>query len=251
MDQVATLVRESNPEVISGYPGVLSRLAQYVAATKTEIRPRLIVSTAELLTPTMRGAIESAFGAPVRDTYTCYEFSSIAWECPAGGTYHVNDDNVIVEIEGDDAKESGELIGTSLHFAAMPIIRYRLGDIVTRGPDRCGCGSSFSTLSSIQGRTIDYFHLPDGSLLHPHLIAAAVWKGGFEWMHQYQVVQKKRDRVVMRIVSRRVPSAVEIEEIKRAVSEVLGADVQFTVALVDDIPDEPFGKFCAYRSLVE
>ncbi len=199
----------------------------------------------------MRERIEHAFQAPVRDTYSCYEFGLIAWECPLGGTYHVCDDNVIVEIENEDGSDSGELIGTSLHFAAMPIIRYRLGDIVTRGPDQCRCGSPFTTFSAIKGRTIDYFPLPDGSVLHPHLIAAAVWKGGFEWMHQYQVVQEERDRVVMRIIPRREPSAGEIEEIQRAASEVLGPSVQFTGVLVDDIPDDASGKFCAYRSLVE
>lgn len=251
MDEVVRLVRESNPEVISGYPGVLSRLAHHVASTGAEIRPRLIVSTAELLTPTMRSRIESAFGAPVRDTYACYELGLIAWECPSGGTYHVCDDNLIVEIEGNGRRESGELIGTSLHFAAMPIIRYRLGDIVARGPDRCGCGTPFTTLSSIEGRTIDYFHLPDGSLLHPHLIAAAVWDAGFAWMHQYQIVQERRDRVVMRIIPRREPTHEEIAELERAGAKVLGHLVQFVAVVVKEIPDDPNGKFCAYRSLVQ
>jgi phenylacetate-CoA ligase len=251
IDQVATLLRESNPDVISGYPGVLSRLARHLADEKNEIRPRLVVSASELLTPTVRERIESVFQAPVRDIYACYEFGLIAWECPLGGTYHVCDDNAIIEIEGEDSAHSGELIGTSLHFAAMPIIRYRLGDIVTRGPDRCACGSPFSTLSAITGRTIDYFPLADGRLLHPHLLAAAVSKGGFEWMHQYQIVQERRDRVVMRVIPRRQPAGGELLETERAGSQVLGPHVQFEVQLVDAIPDDPSGKFCAYRSLVE
>jgi phenylacetate-CoA ligase len=251
IDQVATLLRESRPDVITGYPGVLSRLAHHLAGETNAIRPRLIVATAELLTPTMRERIESVFQAPVRDTYTCYEFGLIAWECPLGGTYHVCDDNAIIEIEGEDSARSGELIGTSLHFAAMPIIRYRLGDIVTRGPDRCRCGSPFSTLSAIKGRTIDYFPLPDGRLLHPHLIAAAVWAGGFAWMHQYQVVQEQRDRVVMHVIPRRTPTRDEVREIERAASEVVGPRVQFVIQLVEEIPDDASGKFCAYRSLVE
>lgn len=251
IDQVATLLRESKPDVISGYPGVLSRLAHHLADGKNEICPRLVVSTAELLTPTMRERVESVFEAPVRDTYSCYELGLIAWECPLGGTYHVCDDNAIIEIEDEDSAHSGELIGTSLHFAAMPIIRYRLGDIVTRGPDRCRCGSPFSTLSAIKGRTIDYFPLADGRLLHPHLIAAAVWAGGFAWMHQYQVVQERRDRVVMHVIPRRTPTRDEVREIERVASEVVGPRVQFEVQLVEEIPDDASGKFCAYRSLVK
>jgi phenylacetate-CoA ligase len=251
IDQVAILLRESRPDVITGYPGVLSRLAHHLANVKNEIRPRLIVTTAELLTPTMRDRIETVFQAPVRDTYSCYELGLIAWECPLGGSYHVCDDNAIIEIEGEDGAHSGELVGTSLHFAAMPIIRYRLGDIVTRGPDRCACGSPFSTLSAITGRTIDYFPLADGRLFHPHLLAAAVSKGGFEWMHQYQIVQERRDRVVMRVIPRREPALGEVLQTERAGSQVLGPHVQFEVQLVEEIPDDPSGKFCAYRSLVE
>jgi phenylacetate-CoA ligase len=211
----------------------------------------LIVSSAELLTPIMRESIEHAFHAPVRDTYSCYELGLIAWECPLGGTYHVCDDNAIVEIESEAGADSGELIGTSLHLAAMPIIRYRLADIVTRGPDQCRCGSPFTTLSSINGRMVDYFPLPDGRLVHAHLIAAALGSGGFAWMHQYQVVQERRDRVVMRVIPRREPAPEEVREIERAVGEVLGPRVDFSVRLVEAIPYDAGGKFSAYRSLAK
>ena len=43
---------------------------------------------------------------------------------------------------------------------AMPLIRYRLGDVATRGPDRCTSGAPFSTIRGIQGRMHDWFVLP-------------------------------------------------------------------------------------------
>lgn len=250
MDQVAMRVRESKPDVIGGYAGVLSRLAREFDDGQTEVRPRLIISVAEVLTQAMRARIEKAFDTKVRDTYAAYELGIIAWECPQGGNYHVCDDNVIVEIEGKDS-DSGELIGTNLHFTAMPMIRYRLGDIVTRGPDRCACGSPFTTLSAIQGRMNDYFPLPDGRLLHPYRIGTAVWKASFEWMNQYQVIQERRDRVVMKIVARRNPAPDEITALESAVNAVLGSDVEFVTQLVDDIDDEVNGKFRIYRSFVD
>lgn len=250
IDRVATMLRDSKPDVISGYPGILSRLADHLSRESQQIRPRLIVSSAELLTPTMRQTIESVFQAPVRDTYSCYELGLLAWECPLGGTYHVCDDNTIVEIESEPDAGSGEVIGTSLHFAAMPIIRYRLGDIVTRGPEQCRCGSPFTTLSAINGRTVDYFTLPDGRLLHAQVVAGTVWSGEFPWIHQYQVVQERRDRVVMDIIPRREPTSYEVQEIERAAREVLGPRVDFSVRLVETIADDAAGKFSAYRSLV-
>jgi phenylacetate-CoA ligase len=251
MNEVAARVRESRPDIIGGYAGVLSRLARELGDDQTDLGPRLILSVAEVLTAAMRARIEKVFGAPVRDTYACYELGMIASECPQGGTYHVCDDNVIIEIEGADDTNSGELIGTNLHFTAMPIIRYQLGDVVTRGPDRCACGSPFTTLSAIQGRMNDYFPLPDGRSLHPYRIGTAVWSASFAWMHQYQVIQERRDRVLMRIVARRDPTSEEIIALENAVTAVLGSDVEFVTELVDDIRDEVNGKFRIYRSLVE
>ena len=251
MEQVALHVKESNPDIIGGYAGVLSRLARELGEDQTEIRPRLILSVAEVLTPAMRAGIEKTFKAPVRDIYACYELGLIASECAHGGTYHVCDDNVIVEVRDDDGSGIGELIGTSLHFAAMPVIRYQLGDIVTRGPAYCGCGSPFNTLSSIQGRMNDYFPLPDGRQLHPYQIGTAVWTAAFEWMYQYQVVQETCNRVVMRIVPRRIPADDEVAAVARAVGEVLGPAVELVVNLVDDIHDEINGKYRIYRSLIK
>ena len=258
IDDVAREVKKNNPDVLGGYASALNRLAGHLGDDQTRIRPRLIISVAEQLSPTMRTRIEKVFDAPVRDTYAGYELGMIAWECPDGGTYHVCDDNVIVEVLKEDGGspalepgESGQLIGTSLHFAAMPMIRYQLGDIVTRGPGRCACGAPFTTLTAIQGRMNDYFPLPDGRVLHPYLIGTAVWKPSLEWMHQYQVTQERRDRVVMRIVPVRHPNAGDIAELERAIGDVLGPRVEIAVELVDHIPEEPNGKFRIYRSLVE
>lgn len=251
MNEVVARVRESKPDVIGGYAGVLNRLARELGDDQTDLRPRLILTVSEVLTPTMRARIEKVFRAPVRDTYSCYELGMIAWECPQGGTYHVCDDNVIIEIEGADDTNTGELIGTNLHFTAMPTIRYQLGDVVTRGPERCACGSPFTTLSAIQGRMNDYFPMPDGRLIHPYQIGLAVWTASFAWMHQYQVIQERRDRVVMRIDARRNPTVDEIGALEKAVSAVFGPDVAFSTQLVDDINDEVNGKFRIYRSFVE
>ena len=97
----------------------------------------------------------------------------------------------------------------------------------------------------------DYFPLPDGRYLHPYRIGTAVWSASFAWMHQYQVIQERRDRVLMRIVARRDPTSKEIIALENAVTAVLGSDVEFVTELVDDIRDEVNGKFRIYRSFVE
>jgi hypothetical protein len=97
----------------------------------------------------------------------------------------------------------------------------------------------------------DYFPLPDGRQIHPYLIGTAVWAASYDWMHQYQIVQEKNTRVVMRIVTSRNPTDAEFFTLKQAVGDLLGPQVEFAVVLVDDIHDEVNGKFRIYRSLVE
>ena len=60
------------------------------------------------------------------------------------GSLHVNEDMLILEILGRDGREvpagtSGELVLTSLTLGAMPLIRYRTGDIAARIAAPCAC----------------------------------------------------------------------------------------------------------------
>jgi len=214
-----------------------------------------VMTISEVVTPAMRAKIEQVFRAPLRDVYSCWELALIGYECHAGGTYHVCDDNLILEVlrngEPVGAGESGEVVGTSLNYAAMPFIRYELGDVVTRGPDRCACGSPFSTLAAIQGRVVDYFPLPDGRVLHPYTISAIIWETAFRCMRQYQLVQERTDHIIAHVALTSEEYRGEVMSEMRRVEELLGPRVQLVVEFVDEIPPGPRGKFGVYRSLVQ
>ena len=201
----------------------------------------------------MRLRIRETFAAPLYETYASHECPLMAWECRHSGDLHTCDDGVLVEVLRDgravDPGERGEVVVTNLHAYAMPFIRYRIGDLATRGAP-CGCGAPFSTIGEIQGRMIDYFPLPDGRLLHPYEIVSRLVWGPREWMRQYQLVQERRDRVVLYAVADEPPSAERLQEIERVVRPILGAGVEFEVRLVGRIPFESTGKLRPSRSLV-
>jgi phenylacetate-CoA ligase len=247
---------EIRADVISSYPGTLA----WVGPEATEedldrIRPRFIFTAAETLTPEMRRRITECFGAPVYDSYAAHEFNLIARECRETGLYHVCDASVIVEVlkDGEPAGTGGqgELVATALHSLSMPFVRYRLGDMVTRGPSPCPCGAPFSTLQSIQGRTIERFPLPDGTSIHPYHLVGPLAQDA-PWVRRYQIIQERIDRIGIRVVPLpgRHPAPEELARLCDAIERPVGPGVTITLELADHLPPAESGKFRPYYSLV-
>ncbi len=84
---------------IDSPPNHLFRLAQEIEHKKLDIPSvNRIFTSSEYLEPGMRKFIEEAFGAEVFDIYGCTEMKEIAWECEKHEGYHINEDDVYVEI---------------------------------------------------------------------------------------------------------------------------------------------------------
>ena len=247
-------LRAFGPDIVTGYAGALTRVAQTMSdADRATLRVRFAATHSEVLTPQMRQQIATGFAAPVYEIYDCNECNVIAWECVGSGALHVCDDAVVVEILVDGRPvapgERGEVVVTSLHSFAMPIIRYRLGDVVTRGSTTCSCGQPFSTLHRIEGRMADYFPLPGGRLLHPYEIVAIVGNAT-PWLREYQLTQEREDLVVLHVVPWRVPSAPELDDLHARVARIIGGDVTLRLDVVAALRIEPHAKFRVCRSMV-
>jgi len=76
---------------------------------------------------------------------------------------HLWEDNFILEVidpktgEPLPEGEEGELVLSTINREAMPIIRYRTGDITYVYPDQCKCGRTHRRISRIKGRVDDMF----------------------------------------------------------------------------------------------
>ena len=75
--------------------------------------------------------------------------------CPAHEGMHLRENHVIAEIVDETGRplppgETGELVITTIGMEAMPLIRYRTGDITRILPDRCPCGSQVLRLDTVR-----------------------------------------------------------------------------------------------------
>lgn len=250
--RIAERLAAMRPDVIVGTPGVLAMVAEVFDLA---CAPRMLLAGSEMLTADIRDRIERGFGAPVCDIYGSSEFTLIARECSAGGTMHVCEQGLVLEVLRDDDRpvrqgEVGEVVGTNLHAFAMPLIRYRQGDLVTQGDPVCACGREAATVRGVVGRTLDLFPLPDGRMLHPYELVACFKADLREWVMQYQIVQQAKDHVVLRMVPRADPPAERLRLIEAAARELLGSGVQFDAVITPAIPLEPSGKLRVCRSYV-
>ncbi|MDF1530959.1 MAG: phenylacetate--CoA ligase [Methanosarcinales archaeon] len=109
-----------------------------------------------------RRELEEALGIDAYDSYGLSEMfgPGVAFECQEKDGLHIWDDHFLVEVldknkENVAPGERGELVLTSLTKEAMPLIRYRTGDITIIRDDECPCGRTHTILDKVVGRADD------------------------------------------------------------------------------------------------
>lgn len=246
-DRQIALLRQVKPHVLSGYAIALEMVADAVlAAGVRDIRPRIVHSGSMVLTDRCRVLCKEAFGVAPLDVYATIECGPLAWECPASGGLHLNDDVQIVEIVDDAGRpvpegEPGHVVVTQLNCTAQPLIRYRIGDIASCLPPRCSCGRGLGLLGLVQGRSQHTIRTPDGRVLTTAMIAVIM--GASPQVRRYQVRQTGPTDLRILVVPSGEWTPAGADAIRRGFDERLGAGVRCDVVPVDDIPLAPSGKF--------
>lgn len=156
-----------DPVVIHAYPSSIGAIAHWLEAAGRRYTGRGlrgVMTSSETLEPGVRAAVMRAFGVLVFDWYGQAERVAAIGTCEHG-RYHLLSDYGAVELLAlPDG--SSELVGTSLNNAAMPLARYRTGDVVrVGGPSSCPCGRVFPTLEAVIGRQERILTLPDGRIV--------------------------------------------------------------------------------------
>jgi phenylacetate-CoA ligase len=136
---------------------------------------------AEPWTEGMRAALERAFGCPAYDIYGLSEIigPGVAGECEARDGLHVADDHFLPEVVDPDtggvlpSGREGELVLTSVTKRAVPMIRYRTGDITTLTNAPCRCGRTTARIARLKGRADDMLIIK-GVNLYPSAVEAAL-----------------------------------------------------------------------------
>lgn len=239
-------LRRHRPGLLFGHAHSLYLLADRMRNDGvTDVRPSGIVSTAMPLHAWQRAVIEQVFGVSATDRYGCEEVSLIACECERHRGLHVNADSVYVEVEdavGENGRATGRLLVTDLTNPAMPLIRYRVGDVVTLTDRACECGRGLPLIENVQGRDADYVVTPAGGLISG-ISLTENFALKIDGTAQVQIVQEDVTLLRLRVVPARAFGDHSRRQIDALVRDTFGPGVRHELELVDRIEQEPSGKY--------
>ena len=220
------------PQGVVAYASALAALTEQVdqPAVPATYPSRCFVTGAEKLMPHERSMIERTFGKPVHERYGSRDVGLIGFQTDplTALDFEVDWSNVLVEPETDEP--NSPILVTKLNADAMPMLRYRLGDI-GRFPEGSVPGQPAFTLHDILGRTADRIRLPNGQWAHglgfPHLMKDYP-------VRDFQVVQRRDHSVEVKIV----PRGHFAEESRDAILQLMKANLvglPVTLMVVDEI----------------
>jgi phenylacetate-CoA ligase len=138
----------------------LSEIAEEMGASFDHLKTGIF--GAEPWSESVRHSLEKRLGVTAYDSYGLSELfgPGVAFECPERDGLHIWHDSFYVEIidpktgERVSDGERGELVVTPLVKEAMPLLRYRTGDVTVKMEDGCICRRG-QKIARITGRSDD------------------------------------------------------------------------------------------------
>jgi phenylacetate-CoA ligase len=224
---VATQARwllKQNPDYLLTYPSIVKSLAAWFSSHgERPSRLREVRTLGETVDPSLRAACHDVLGISIVDGYSSQELGYMALQCPVSGAFHIMAESVLVEIINDSGEpcapgEVGQVVVTGLHNAAMPLVRYALGDHAEAGMP-CACGRGLPTIARILGRIRNLLTLPSGERVRLALVDEFK---AFAMVRQYQVIQRTLHDIEARLVVD-TPLSAEVEtRLRLALQNMMG-----------------------------
>jgi len=217
---VVELVKEHKPDILFGTPTRIYRITQQCKEQRdlNKLGIKVLYLSSEYTPKTMEARLKTFWGCEVYHYFGMTETGFAGGlDCQNYNAFHFDELDLLLEVidpqTGDPLKEgNGELVFTTLRREAMPLIRYRTGDLVELITGRCPCGTCLKSLGRAVNRAESVEKLGTGEV---SLIDFDEAMYTVPQVIDYQVVfdkSGKRDKVIVE---------VEVTEKKKEVKELI------------------------------
>jgi phenylacetate-CoA ligase len=245
-------LRDFNPHNIYCAPSYAFELTRAIEKERIKLKNlQRIFTSSEYLEQTVRTYIESTLDVPVFDLYGSTEFKEVAWECKKREGYHINEDQVIVEIikngHSAQAEEIGEIVLTDLRNKAMPLIRFKIKDRGMFLSQRCSCGIPFSLMKPVSGRTTECIELPNGERISQFRLTTAVEH--VPGLLKYQIIQSASNQLIVKVIFDSGYNEDSMMQVESIIRDITSEYMAISVELCQNIDNDYLGKYKVVKRL--
>ena len=238
-------LNEFQPDLLTGYTTALKILAEKQLNGELQIAPSTIISSGEAQSSSDRELFSRAFGCQVGNGYGCTEHLMMGFSNPDGKTMVLYDDDLIYDIYNDHT------IITNLFNFTLPLIRYRMSDILHPAEDQT-TAEPYLLVNNLIGRSeiVPTFINRDGSedFISPFTIIELFIPGVSRF--QMRLTGESEFDFAICLEPGLNPAGREaaIEATRKRLQDMLAQklmdNVKFTIVVEEDLPvNERNGKF--------
>ena len=180
-------ILQYRPKYLIAVPSFILKMIDYAEENGIDYRASSIkgvicigeaLRTADLQPTLLAQRIQEKWPIELYSAYASTEMSTAFTECSAFQGGHHLPELIITEIldERDQAVadgELGELVITTLGVEAMPLLRFKTGDLVRKHSQPCSCGRNTYRLGPVEGR-LEHMVKYKGTTLYPPAMHDAV-----------------------------------------------------------------------------
>jgi phenylacetate-CoA ligase len=161
------LLRDLQGQALAATPSYALHIAEVLrgeGAGADDLALEVGLFGGEPWTESMRRQLESELGLAAINFYGLSEIvgPGVSAECrEVRQGLHVQEDHFLAEVVDPDTGDplppgqEGELVFTTLTKEALPLLRYRTGDIASLTYEPCACGRTLARMSAVRGRRDD------------------------------------------------------------------------------------------------
>lgn len=243
------VMNKFSPDFIHGYPSAIAIFAQFIIENKIENLPAIkgVLCGSEAVLNHQRNLIEKAFKTRLFSWYGQSEKAILAGECEANSSYHIFPEYGITEFVDENGNQItkpdqiGELVGTGFINRAMPLIRYKTGDLASFEQRYCECGRKYPLIKMFAGRRSTEFLVGrQGNLIS--MTAINMHDDTYENVKQFQFYQKQPGVTTLKIIKGKKYSQKDTQRLLRRLQQKLKDNLEIRISLVDTLPLSPSGK---------
>jgi phenylacetate-CoA ligase len=245
----ALLLKDLQGQVLCSTPSYALHIAQALeeaGISTDELALEIGMFGAEPWTEAMREQLQHELGLKALNIYGLSEIvgPGVAAECPeARDGLHVQEDHFLVEVVDPQTGapqpdgRDGELVFTTLTKEALPLLRYRTGDIASLTRETCACGRTFARMSAVKGRRDDML-IVRGVNLYPSQIEHVLLSQPGIAPHYQLVVERPEqlDEITIHCEPAGEASPDLADNVRRAIREQIGVSISVQLLAPGEIP---------------